>query len=315
LRSGIAAFFVAAALSTPAFSNAFTDLFAANPAPAPAPSTAAAAPLQEECLPQPGRSTASGRHWVYRFDGQRKCWFQAAEDSALARKPVRQRLARRSGAASEQDQPAPRQHEDVEDARAEMPSSAREQPQPAPPEPKFTIVRTVRVTDAAAQVPPAPDLNQPGADQPTPDQPRQLDVETLLAKAPAAGEEVASATPALPIPAAGAKTGGGEGGIASWLGLLMIVLGSVALLSSSRTLWRAVWPVRFPDSGTASAGQDELLRYEPRSVALSVHAARPVRTEAAVPPREATWDEAIGAIAALTTPVSPEAFFKKARNG
>jgi hypothetical protein len=325
LRSGIAAFFVVVGFSTPAFSNAFTDLF--TPAAAPAQPTEAAAPAKEECLSQPGRSAATGQHWVYRFDGQRKCWFQAAEETALARKPVRHRLARRSSAAAEEDKPAPRKQNDVEDARAEMPNAAPAQtPQPASSEPKLTIVRTVpvRVSDAAGQVPPAPVLNQPGADQPTPDQPRRLDVETLLAKAPAAGEEVASATPAMPVAALTAKMRGGEDWMTSWLGVLLMALGSAALLGSSPTLRRAIWPIRFSGSATeppvfAHDGWDE--PSFDRSASVSPTSGEPRfsaatrQPSAAVPPREPSWDEAIGAIAALTTPVSPDAFHEKARNG
>ena len=332
LRSGIAAFFVVAGFSTPAFSNAFTDLFTPNAAPEQP--TAAAAPAKEECLPQPGRSAAAGQHWVYRFDGQRKCWFQAAEETALARKPVRHRLERRSVAASEEDKPAPRQQKDVEDARAEMPSSGPVQtPQPAPLEPKLTIVHTVpvRVSDAAGQVPPAPVLNKPAADQLAPDQPPRLDVETLLARAPAASEEVGSAPPATPIAGPGAKMGGGDDWMTSWLGLLLIALGGAALLTSSRTLRRALWPVSFLSSRTelpvaahddwdepsfaserirfAGARQDELLRYDAQSVAPLVHADHTRRPVApASPSQEDFWDEGIGALAALASPASPEVF-------
>ena len=326
LRSAITGFFLVAGFSTPAFSNALTDLF--TPAAAPEQPAAAAAPAKEECLSQPGRSAAAGQHWVYRFDGQRKCWFQAAEENALARKSVRHRLERRSISASEQDKPAPRKREDVEDARAEMPSSKPEQtPQPAPSEPKLTIVRTVpvRVSDAAGQVPPPPVLNKPDSDQPTPDQPRRLDVETLLANAPAAGEEVASATPAMPVAAPTAKTGRVEDWMTSWLGVLLMALGSAALLISSPTLRRAFWPVRFQDSATelpVFANDD--WHDEPsfrRSASVSRasgeprFSAAPRRPSAAAPPREPSWDEAIGAVAALTTPVSPEDFYKRARNG
>jgi hypothetical protein len=253
LRSGFVAFFLVAGFSTPAASNVLADFF--SPKAAPEESAAAAAPAQEECLPQPGKSTAAGQHWVYRYDGRRKCWFQAAEETALAKKPVRHRVARRSVTAPEEDKPAPRQRKDVEDARAELLSSAPEQtPQPAPSAPKVTIVRTVpvRVADAAGQIPPAPVLATRGADQLTPDQPapRRVDVESLLAKAPAASDEVASASPATPIAGPVAQTGGGEDWTASWLGALLIALGGVALLSSSRTLRRALWPVRFLNSRT-----------------------------------------------------------------
>jgi hypothetical protein len=108
----------------------------------------------------------------------------------------------------------------------------------------------VQVADAAAQVPPVLvpttlGVDQPASSQPASDQsrPPQVDVDMLLAEAPAASDEVASAAP-------GATTGGGEDWMASWLGALLMALGGVALLSSSDTLRRALWPVRFPDSGT-----------------------------------------------------------------
>jgi hypothetical protein len=246
LRSAFVAFFLVGGFSTPAASNVLTDFF--SPKAAPEESAAAAAPAQEECLQQPRKSTAAGQHWVYRYDGRRKCWFQTAED-ALAKKPVRHRVARRSVTAPEEDKPATRK-KDVEDARAELLISAPEEtPQPAPPAPKLTIVHTVpvRVADAAGQVPPEPVLATRGGDQLMPDQPapRRVDVESLLAKAPAASDEVASASPATPIAGPGSQTGGDEDWTASRLGALLMALGGAALLSSSRTLRRALWPVRF----------------------------------------------------------------------
>jgi hypothetical protein len=341
MRFGFAAFLAVAGFSTPAASNALTDLF--SPSPAPEAASPAPAPAQDDCLPRPGEQTAAGQHWVYRYDGHRKCWFQAAEDSAVAKKPARRRAARHSVAAPDQDEPAPRRPKAVEDARAELVKSApAEAPQPAPPapeptpsEPKLTIVHTipVRVADAAAQVPPAPVRASSRADQLTPDQPapRHVDVEKLLAEAPAASEAVASAAPATPIAARAAKTAGSEGWIASWLGVLLIALGGAALLSSSRTLRRALWPVRSPDSGTElpvtmhgdadepffarrasvspASGETELWADDPQGEAAPVHAARPRRPVAPeLPSHEALWEEGIGALAALTSPVSPEAF-------
>lgn len=264
LRSGFAVFFLVAGLSTPAASNALTDLFSPNAAPEPA-ATAAAAPAKEECLSQPGRSTAAGQHWVYRYDGQRKCWFQAAEDTALAKRQPRHRVAPQSVAAPEQEKSAPPQQKGVEDARAELVNSApADTPQPAPPEPTVRMVRTVpvRLADAAAQVPPAPDLNTPAPnkpnadplmpDQPTSDQsaPRQLDAISLLSHAPAAGEEVASMPLTTPIAAPVANRDGGKDWMPSWLGALLIALGGAALLSSSPTLRRALWPLRSPGAST-----------------------------------------------------------------
>jgi len=301
LRSGLSALFLVAFFSTPAASNPFTDLFSPNAAPEqPA---AATAPAHEECLPQPGRSIAAGQRWVYRYDGHRKCWFQAAEETALAKKPAHRGVATRSVGAPEQDESALRQQKDVRDARAELLRSApAETPQLVPSTPTLKIVRTipVREADAAAQIPPVP----PGVNQPTPDRPpRPVDVEQLLADAPAGIEAPASAPAATPIATPGVDTGGGEQGIPSWPGMLLMALGGAALLASNRTVQRAVWRLRIPESETelpatvydgqseasfasagirfGDAGPDEVLEIEPQSVAPLVHA---VSTRGSVAP-------------------------------
>jgi hypothetical protein len=358
MRFGLAAFLLVAGFSTPAAANVITDLF--SPSPAPAPSTTAATPAQpgqDDCLSRPGESTA-GQHWVYRYDGHRKCWFQAAADSALARRAARHHVARRSVAAPDESEPAPRRRKAVEDAHDEMVSSAPAQtpqvapsapapaetpqvPSAAPSEPKLTIVHTIpiRLADAAAQVPPAPVPVTSGVDQPSPNQPTsdrptsaqsappQVDVDKLLAEAPAASAEVASAPAATPVAAPAAKTAGGGEWTPSWLGALLIALGGVALLSAS--LRGILWPARLPGSRTehpvvahdgrtdpsftseripsASASRDELLRYDPQSVAPLAHAARTRRPEAPeLPAQEAFWEDEIGALAALANPASPE---------
>ena len=94
LRFCFVAFFLAGLSTSPAASNPFDALFNSAPAEATAP-----APAEEECLPQPGKSTTDVQHWVYRYDGHRKCWFQAAEDSAAAKKSARHRVARPRAAA------------------------------------------------------------------------------------------------------------------------------------------------------------------------------------------------------------------------
>ena len=121
-RSAFAALLLVAGFATPAASNPLTDLFSPNAASEAAP--AASAPTQEECLLQPGKSTAPGQHWVYHYDGRRKCWFQAEASTALAKKPVH-RHAPRQRTAQEESESAPRKEEKaVEDARAEMLGSA-----------------------------------------------------------------------------------------------------------------------------------------------------------------------------------------------
>jgi hypothetical protein len=175
------------------------------------------------------------------------------------------------------------------------------------------MVRTVpvQVADAATQVPPALvpatlGVVQPPAGQPASDQsrPPQVDVEKLLAEAPAASDEVASATAATP---------GGRDWIASWFGVLLMGLGCIALLSASGTLRQAVSAVRFRNAGTElPVTDDESARHEPafgRIAAALEHDERSRRAAAAAPPpQEVPWDEGIGALAALTGPVSPEAF-------
>jgi hypothetical protein len=297
VRRGFAAFLVAAGFAAPAAANPFTDLFSFNAAPeaaaaAPAPAAASApaaptaAPAPDDCLRQPGKTTAAGQHWVYRYDGHRRCWFQTDAGAARVRKAVRHHAARRPVAAPEESEAAPRKQRAVEDARDEMLSSATaEAPQPtmplqtpqiqspqvqtpqirapqatpptqaspaAPPESPIELVKVVpvRIAGAAAEVPPPPVLAKPGADPLPPDQPapRHVDVERLLAEAPAASDKVASAPPAMPVAVAPVQTDGGAGGSATWLGVLLIALGIAALSSSSLTLRRALWPVRSPQA-------------------------------------------------------------------
>jgi hypothetical protein len=306
LRFGFAAFLVAAGVSTPAASNVLTDLLspstaaqAAAPAPAPAP---------EGCLRQPGSGVA-GQHWVYRLDGHRKCWFQASE-SSVASKSVRHDAARRRVAAPEETEPAPRGPEAVEDAHAELMNPAPAQPsQPTEPVPTIKILHTVPVgqTDAAGQVPPSSVGATPGVDQLSSGQPgpRQVDVDRLLADASVAGDEDASRHPATPVAAPFDGTDGGGDGTTHWLGGLLIALGFVALLGSSRGVQQALLAARFADAGTElpviaqeslqessqdgpndpSPGRsasrrpksgDALLRYDPQSLLPAARTRRPV---------------------------------------
>ena len=251
MRFCFAAFRLAGLSTSPASSNPFDDLLNASPGQATAP-----APTAEECLPQPGKSTADGQHWVYRFDGNRKCWFQAAEGIATVKKPVHRHAAKHRVATREENATALRKRKTVVDARAGLLPSAPESPHPTPlvPELKVADAAPVSATAAAALVPPAPIVAKPASDQLAPDHPtpRQVDVETLLAAAPAASDaitaSVPSATPvAVPIAEAGDDA---RGGTATWLGVLLMALGLVSLLSSSRTVRGAVLVGRFLDART-----------------------------------------------------------------
>jgi hypothetical protein len=235
LRFRFAAFLLLAGLSTsPASSNPFAALFNAAPEEATAP-----APAKEDCLPQPGKTAADGQHWVYRLDGHRKCWFQAAEGRVTVKKLAHHPAAKQHVVAPEENEAALRKPTAVGNVRAELPRPASaERFQPTPPAREFKLVDAVSViaTGAAALVPSAP-VAKPATDQLTPDHPtpRPVDVDALLAAAPAASATVVSSVPsARPVPVSLAQAGDEERGWpVTWVGVLLMTLGFVCLLSSS----------------------------------------------------------------------------------
>jgi hypothetical protein len=191
-------------------------------------------------LPRPGKSTADGQRWVYRLDGRRKCWFQAAEGIATVKNAAKHRVA-----APAESETARRKREPVVDARAELLRAAPpETSQPTPPASELKLVDagSVVATGAAALAPPASVANR-ATGQLTPDHPtpRQVDVETLLAAAPAASDAVAASVPlAPPVAFPITETGDdGRGRMANRLGMLLMALGFVSVLSSSWVLWGA----------------------------------------------------------------------------
>ncbi|MCK1420826.1 hypothetical protein IVB14_13990 [Bradyrhizobium sp. 180] len=227
---------VGALAATPAFSNPFADFFGnASREPAASP------PVQAECLPRPGDSPGAGQHWVYRRDGHRKCWF-LAEGVTRVQKPAHRRAANR-GANPDQNDAARLRRSPVVDARAELQRSApAEGVQPPPP------AREVKVADAAlvvgtgttAVMPAAPFTALPtGQFTSEHSVPFQIDVEKPLAAVRDAA--AASVPPAIPVGMPPAEAGdGGKGWTATWLGLLLMVLGIGSVLSSSRVLREAV---------------------------------------------------------------------------
>jgi hypothetical protein len=86
-------------------------------------------------------------------------------------------------------------------------------------------------------VPPAPVTNR-ADDQlrPGPPAPRRVDVEMLLAAAPAASDVVAASAPSSTPVAFPTAESGDDGQRWTWLGVLLMALGLVFVLSSSRTL-------------------------------------------------------------------------------
>lgn len=233
-RFCVSALLLFAGFSTlPAFSNPLTDLF--NPAPkeeaaAPAPAPAPAREAKEECLTQPGRSTAPGRHWVYHLEGHRKCWYQADEATIAAKKQARR--AAQPVIASEENEAALRR-KTVADARAQLLSAApADAVQPTPPAPE--VAETA--SEPATRVSAAPDVAAPTIDQPTPEPatPRPVDVETLLAAASPVGDTVASPAPptasvAPPAPNADENQ---RGLTATRTGMALITLGLVFVIAS-----------------------------------------------------------------------------------
>jgi len=198
-------------------------------------------------LPRPGKSTAHGQHWVYRLDGDRKCWFQAAEGIATVKKRVHHHVAKHGIAAPAENETTQREREAVVDARAELlrPAPA-EMSQPTPPGSDLKVVDAASVV-ATGPRPPAPPalVANRATDQLTPDHPtpRQVDVETVLEAAPAATSDAVAASvppaPAVAFPIAEASDDG-WGWTANWLGMLLMALGLVSVLSSSRVLRGAV---------------------------------------------------------------------------
>jgi len=242
LRFCFAAVVLLAALPTsPASSNPIADLFNAAPAQATAPAAA-----EEECLPRPGKSTTAGQRWVYRLDGQRKCWFQTAQGIATVKKQVRLSAAKPPVAVPEENEAAPRKQKAIVEARAELLRSApAEASQPTRPAPEFKLVdaASVPATEASAFVPPAP-VEKLATDQLTRDHatPRVVDVKTLLVTAPAPSDAVAASVPlAAPVAFLVAEAADdGQGWMATLLGVLLMALGLVSVLGSSPSLREAV---------------------------------------------------------------------------
>lgn len=95
------------------------------------------------------------------------------------------------------------------------------------------------------------------ADRLTPDEiaSRQVDVDALLAAAPAASDVVTTSPSATPLAFSIAEADdGGQGW--TWLGMLLMVLGLVSVLSGSQTIR---WAVLLPQLRSSFARQTLLL--------------------------------------------------------
>ena len=242
LRFFAAAVFLAGLPTSPASSNPFDFLFNAPPEQAAAPVRA-----EEQCLPLPATAGTDGQRWVYRLDGHRKCWFQVAKEVVTAKKQGRPRAAKQPVAGPENGTTL-RERKEVVDARAELLRSApAETAQPTPAATEFKVVDAAAVpgTGAAALVPP-PVVPEPETNQLTPNHPTpsHVDVDLLLAAAPAASDAVVE-PPSNPSSVPAAETANDwQRWTSTVLGVLLMGLGLAFLLISSRTFWGLSPPMR-----------------------------------------------------------------------
>lgn len=223
-------------LSTgPASSNPLADIF--NTA---APQPTVTSPTQTECLGRPGNSTPDSLHWVYRMDGHHKCWF-LTEGVAKVKKTVRRRVAKANTASLDENRAARPRQSAVVDARAELLRSAPAEPS-QPPRPEVKVADAASDLDAGTTLMSAAPISEHGR-WPTHSVPSQIDVEQPLAAAPANEVATSSEPPTIPIGVlvlTAEARNEAPSQTATWLGVLLMMLGMLSILSSSRSLRHAV---------------------------------------------------------------------------
>lgn len=222
-------------LSTgPASSNPLADIF--NTA---APQPTVTSPPQAECLGRPGDSTPDRQHWVYRMDGHHKCWF-LTEGVAKAKKTVRRRVAQDTIASLDENATTRPTQSGVVDAHAELLRSAPAEPS-QPPHPEVKVADAASDLDTGTTLMSAPPIAEHG--RPTHSVPNQVDVEQPLAAAPANDVVTSPEPPTIPIGVlvlTAEARNEAPSQTATWLGVLLMMLGMLSILSSSRSLRHAV---------------------------------------------------------------------------
>lgn len=128
----------------------------------------------------------------------------------------------------------------VVDARAELLRSAPPEPS-QPPHPEVKVADAASDLDTGTALMSAPLIAEHG--RPTHLLPSQVDVEQLLAAAPANDVVTSSEPPTIPIgvlvlPAEARNEAPSR--TATWLGVLLMILGMLSILSSSRSFRHAV---------------------------------------------------------------------------
>ena len=189
-------------------------------------------------MPRPGKSTTAGQRWVYRLEGHRKCWFQAAEVTAV-KKQVRYRAAKPRVTAPEENEAERPKRKAVVDARAELLRSApAEMSQPMWPAPELKVAdaASVLATVIAAFVPPAPH-RKPRDRSAHVRPPHAAPGRRGDASGGRTGRPASSVAVVAPVtfPFTEAADDGRDW-MATWLGVLLMALGLVSVLGSSRTL-------------------------------------------------------------------------------
>ncbi|QQO16278.1 hypothetical protein JJB99_09080 [Bradyrhizobium diazoefficiens] len=226
-----------------ASSNPLADIF--NTA---APQPTVTSPPQGECLGRPGNSTPDSQHWVYRMDGHRKCWF-LTEGVAKVKKTVRRRVAQNNTASLDENGTTRPRQSGVVDARAELLRSGPAEPS-QPPYPEVKVADAASDLDTGTTLMSAALIAEHGR-RPTHSVPSQVDVERLLAAAPANDAVTSteppttpmSERPTMPIDAlvlTAEARNEAPSRTATWLGGLLMMLGMLSILSSSRSLRHAV---------------------------------------------------------------------------
>lgn len=214
-----------------ASSNPLADIF--NTA---APQPTVTSPPQAECLGRPGNSTPDSLHWVYRMDGHHKCWFLT--EGVKVKKTLRRHLAKDNTASLDENGAARPRQRGVVDARAELLTSAPAEPS-QPPHPEVKVADAASDLDTGTTLMSAPPIAEHG--QPTHSVPSQVDIEQPVAAAPANDVVTSSEPPTIPIGVLTAEARNeAPSRTATWLGVLLMMLGMLSILSSSRSLRHAV---------------------------------------------------------------------------
>ncbi|MGY4627219.1 hypothetical protein ACVWY3_004975 [Bradyrhizobium sp. USDA 4486] len=217
-------------LSTaPASSNPLTDLLntaAAQPS--------VSSPPQAECVGRPGNSAPDGQHWVYRLEGHRKCWF-LTEAAAKVKKIARRAPKATTASLDESGTARPRQS-GILDARAELLRSTPGLPS-QPPRPELKTADADPDLGTSTALTSAALIAQNSRRPP----PSQIDVEQLLAAAPPNDVATSSGPPNITTGVRLAEASNEAASrTATLVAVLLIVLGMLSILSSSRSLRHAV---------------------------------------------------------------------------